>query len=264
MQISFNDVTINYEDEGKGNIPLIFIHGFPFDKAMWQPQIDFFKKENRVIAYDIRGFGKSTFGTTQHSIDLYADDLILMMDALGIEKAIVCGLSMGGYILLNAVTRHPEKFAGIILADTQCFADTQAGKEKRFKTMEQIEAGGLFDFANGFVQNVFRKETLMDNKQLVEKIKATILSTSPTTIVAALNALAVREETCSLLNKILIPTLIICGREDMLTPIDKSAFLKENIINSSLQIIHNAAHLSNLEQPDSFNQHLKDFISAIK
>ena len=263
MQISFNDITINYEDEGAGKLPIIFIHGFPFDKTMWQPQIDFFKKENRVIAYDIRGFGQSTYGSTQHSIELYANDLILMMDALGFEKAIVCGLSMGGYILLNAASRHPEKFAGIILADTQCFADTQAGKEKRFKTMEQIEAGGLFDFANGFVENVFRKETFIENKVAVEKIKGTILSTSPTTIVAALNALATREATCDALQKIIVPTLIICGEDDMLTPIDKSQFLKENIKNASLQIIKGAAHLSNLEQPDSFNQHLNEFILSL-
>lgn len=212
MEISFNDITINYEDEGKGNIPLIFIHGFPFNKSMWQPQLEFFKKEYRVITYDIRGFGQSTFGSTQHSISLYADDLIFMMDTLGIEKAIVCGLSMGGYILLNAAIRHPEKFVGIILADTQCSADSPSAKEKRFKTMEQIEAGGLFDFASGFVENVFHKVTLIDNKDLVEKIKGVILSTSPTTIVAALNALANREETCGNLNKILTPTLILYGK----------------------------------------------------
>jgi pimeloyl-ACP methyl ester carboxylesterase len=264
MQITVNDITINYEDKGKGNIPIIFIHGFPFNKSMWQPQLDYFMKENRVITYDIRGFGQSTFGATQHSIAQYADDLILMMNELRIEKAIVCGLSMGGYILLNAVIRYPEKFAGIVLADTQCLADSTFAKEKRFKTMEQIETGGLFDFANGFVENVFRKETLNDNKELVEKIKSIILSTSSTTIVAALNALATREETCGNLNIISTPTLILCGKDDMLTPLDKSEFMKTNIESASLQIIHDAAHLSNLEQPDSFNQHVSNFISKIK
>jgi pimeloyl-ACP methyl ester carboxylesterase len=170
MQITVNDITINYEDKGKGNIPIIFIHGFPFNKSMWQPQLDYFMKENRVITYDIRGFGQSTFGTTQHSIAQYADDLILMMNELRIEKAIVCGLSMGGYILLNAAIRYPEKFAGIVLADTQCLADSTFAKEKRFKTMEQIEAGGLFDFANGFVENVLETECYDHIEKIVEYV----------------------------------------------------------------------------------------------
>ena len=116
--IEVNDIKVCYDDRGKGETPIIFIHGFPFDKFMWQPQLDLFGKNHRVIAYDIRGFGKSTLGSVQGSINLFADDLVSFMDGLKIGKAIVCGLSMGGYILLNAIIRYPQRFDAIILSDT--------------------------------------------------------------------------------------------------------------------------------------------------
>ena len=116
IQINVNGMTTCFEDFGEGNIPLIFIHGFPFDKSSWQPQMTHFKHTHRVIAYDIRGFGASTAGTERANIALFADDLVQFMDRMQIEKAIVCGLSMGGYILLNAVKRYPTRFEAIILA----------------------------------------------------------------------------------------------------------------------------------------------------
>src|SRR4051812_10719786 len=103
--IQLNGITVSYEDAGTGQVPIIFIHGFPLSKAIWQPQMDFLKLHYRVIAYDIRGFGNSTLGNEVISIDLFATDLIHFMDALKIKKAIVCGLSMGGYILMNAIAR---------------------------------------------------------------------------------------------------------------------------------------------------------------
>ncbi|MEO6303776.1 MAG: alpha/beta fold hydrolase, partial [Bacteroidia bacterium] len=184
-------------------------------------------------------------------------------DALGIKKAIVCGLSMGGYVLLDAVNRYPERFKAIILSDTQCADDTTETKEKRYKTMEQIEEGKLSEYANAFIKTVFCKETLNTKKQLVEKIKNGILATSPKTIIATLKAMALREEKCSILNKINVPALIICGKEDMLTPIARSEILFKGINNSSIKIISDAGHLSNLEQPAEFNKCLANFIATL-
>ncbi len=263
ININVDDVTICYDDFGKGIIPVIFIHGFPFDKSSWQTQMDFLKKNHRVIAYDIRGFGKSTAGKEKQSIDLFADDLVKFMDALEIDKVIVCGLSMGGYILLNAVNRYPEKFKAIILCDTQCIADTPEVKEKRNQTISHIMASGLKDFTDGFVKNIFCSETLETKKETVEKIKNLILSTSPVTITGTLSALAQRWETCSLLNEISVPALIICGKEDKVTPLAQSEFLLQNITHATLHIIDKAGHMSNLEQPDEFNQHINNFISGL-
>jgi len=124
LPIVINNVTLSYNDVGEGEIPVIFLHGFPFDKSMWKNQLDSLKFSHRTIAFDIRGFGKSPDENTPLSIDLFSEDLIAFMDKLNIKKAIICGLSMGGYIALNAIKRFPERFTALILCDTQCIADT--------------------------------------------------------------------------------------------------------------------------------------------
>ena len=263
ITVNVNGITICYDDLGKGEIPIIFIHGFPFDKSSWDPQMDFLKKTNRVIAYDIRGFGNSTTDNEKASIGLFAADLILFMDVLQINKAIVCGLSMGGYILLNAVNRYPNRFEALILSDTQCIADSPEVKEKRNKTIEQIKSNGITDFASAFIAAVFCEESLANKHELVEKIEKIILSTSPETFTGTLNAMAQRQEMCTWLNKISVPTLILCGKEDEVIPLTQSKFLQNKIINSTLHSIDGAGHLSNLEQPDEFNKHLNNFISGL-
>ena len=170
---------------------------------------------------------------------------------------------MGGYILLSALNRNPEKFEAIILCDTQCIADSPEAKAKRYETIGLIEAGVLKEYAEGFVKNVFCKKTLEAQNEVVEKIKNTILSTSPLTITRTLRALAQRSETCSTLDKIAVPALIICGKEDTVTPPAQSELMLKSISNSDFKIIDNAGHLSNLEQPDEFNKHLLNFIAGL-
>ena len=130
--IELDTVTLSYNDFGKGDLPVIFIHGFPFNKNMWQPQMEVFKDTHRVIALDLRGFGNSLSNKEELSITLFADDLILFMDALKIRKAVICGLSMGGYIVLNAVKRYQERFSAIVLSDTQCIRPSINHKEQPF------------------------------------------------------------------------------------------------------------------------------------
>lgn len=264
IEISSNGMVTCYDDLGSGQLPIIFIHGFPFDKSSWQPQMDFLKATHRVIAYDIRGFGKSTIGDEKLSITLFADDLIRFMDMLQISKAIVCGLSMGGYILLNAAYRYQERFEALILADTQCTADLPQGRLNRRKSMSDINTNGLKEFADNFMNTVFSKAFIETKNKWLEIIKTIILTSSVKTVTQTLNALAIRWETCSTLNEIMVPTLILCGSEDSVTPIVKAKFLHTEIKNSELQIIENAGHLSNLEQPEIFNTHLINFISKIK
>ncbi|MES2138852.1 MAG: alpha/beta fold hydrolase [Bacteroidota bacterium] len=260
IEVKINDAEICYDDFGESTIPVIFIHGFPFNKSSWKPQMDFLKSSCRVIAYDIRGFGKSTAGDEKPSINLFADDLIQMMDVLQIKKAIVCGLSMGGYILLNAINRYPERFHAIILSDTQCIGDSTEAKEKRYKTIKQIETDGLTDFAAGFIKNVFCQESLNNKKELVEEIKNIILSTKLETVAGTLVALAQRHEKCFSLNEISIPALILCGKEDIVTPPVQSEFLHTHIKNSKFYSLDNAGHMANLEQADEFNKLVNDFI----
>ncbi len=259
--IHVNGINMCYDDLGNKGTPIIFIHGFPFDKSMWEYQMEFFKDSRRVIAYDMRGYGKSTSNDEDTSIHLLADDLVKLMDILQIPEAIVCGLSMGGYILLDAVKRYPKRFKAIVLSDTQCIADSPEGREKRFKTIEMIEAEGTTNFAEGFVKNIFCSESLANKKEEVEKIKRIILSSSAASITSTLKALAHRSERCSNLAGISCPTLILCGKEDKVTPPAQSEMMHANIASSTLAIINEAGHLSNLEQPEIFNEHLNKFLT---
>jgi 3-oxoadipate enol-lactonase len=265
-KITAGGVTISYNDSGltgTETTPLIFIHGFPFDKSCWEHQFNYFKQTNRVITYDVRGFGDSGNNSEKPNIDLFADDLINLMDALKIEKAIVCGISMGGYILLNAIGRYPERFEAVILCNTQCSSDSIEAADKRHFAIQQIEAGGIHEFASGTVKKMFSADTQAHQKELAERLKNQVLSISPKILISTLNALLKRKDACSSLNRITVPTLILCGEEDSVISPSQSQFLHRNIPGSTFIKLEKAGHLSNLDQPEVFNKHVLKFISGL-
>jgi 3-oxoadipate enol-lactonase len=260
LTLNVNDFNLSYDDIGEGTIPIVFLHGFPFDKSMWREQLDYLKPTHRVIACDIRGFGKSTDEESHLSMDLFANDLILFIDKLGLEKVIICGLSMGGFIALNAMKRFPSRFEALILCDTQCVADSHDVKAKRYKTIEDIKEYGVSNFNEGFLKNVFHEDSITNKPELVEQLRRVVFSNSEHIICQGLVALAERSDTCSITNRITVPTLIICGREDVVTPLEESKFMNKNIKGSVLHVINNAGHVSNLEEPAKFNKLLRDFL----
>lgn len=261
--LTANGISVAYSDYGDGAIPIIFIHGFPFNKNMWQPQIEELSKSHRVIAYDIRGYGVTSAPNEEFSITLFADDLLHLMDILMIDKAVICGLSMGGYIALNAMQRYSNRFAGLILCDTQCSADTTEGKEKRYNSIKDIESNGTSGFIDGMIKNLFAESTYSNNPALVEEVRSMMLASSPESITKTLKALAERWETCSSLQEITVPALIICGKEDKITPPEKAEYMNQHIKGSALVIIEKAGHLSTLEQTTEVNSHISRFIASI-
>ena len=263
LSIQANGIVFNYDDSGLGDIPIVFIHGFPFDKSMWEPQKNYFRLNYRVISYDIRGYGKTTSDDRVLDMNLFADDLISFLEALHVDKAIVCGLSMGGYILLNALNRYPENFVAVILSDTQCIGDSIETKDKRKKSIADIEERGLKDFASAFVKNIFFKDSYEENLKIINKIESIILSTSSQTVTGTLNALAQRKDMCFSLREILIRALILVGEEDTVTPPAQAQRMKDNIPGSKLFIIPKAGHMSNIEQPELFNKFVNNFLSEI-
>lgn len=263
LSISLNNFHLSYDDFGGGSTTIIFLHGYPFDKSMWQEQLECLKVTNRVIACDIRGFGKSTDEETHLSIDLFGNDLIAFMDKLNIDKAIICGLSMGGFIALNVIKRFPERVEALILCDTQCIEDTVEVKENRFIIIQDINVNGVKDFNEGFIKSVFHIETYNNKKELVEPLRRVVFANSEHIITMGLTALAEREETCSILGDINVPTLIICGKEDEVTPLDQSEMMHKNIKGSILHVIDNAGHVSNLEHPNEFNQLILNFLAGL-
>lgn len=260
LTVNVNNFDLSYDDVGEGLVPIVFLHGFPFDKTMWREQMDYLKATRRVIACDIRGFGKSTDEESHLSIDLFANDLILFIDKLELEKVIICGLSMGGFIALNAMIRFPSRFEALMLCDTQCIADSYEVKVKRYETIEEIKEYGVSNFNEGFIKKVFHEDSITNKPELVEQLRTVVFSNSQHIICQGLLALAERSESCSFLDEITIPTLIICGREDIVTPLEESKYMNKNISGSVLHVINNAGHVSNLEEPAKFNKLLRDFL----
>lgn len=264
LHIKVNNINVHYNDDGPDGAPvIILIHGFPFNKSMWNVQMEALKDNYRVLAYDIRGHGDSGIGKADFSIELFVDDLISLMDALEIEKATLCGLSMGGYIALLALEKYPERFEALILSDTQCIADTPEAKEKRMQAIENIRENGVEIYAGLMIKNLFAAESFVTKPLIVAAVKEMILKTSQQSLSNTLYALSIHKETCSKLPEIGVPVLILVGKEDKITPPLAARLMHEKIQDSSLNIIDHAGHLANLESPHEFNFKVKKFMQQV-
>ncbi|MGA2973387.1 MAG: alpha/beta fold hydrolase [Candidatus Bathyarchaeia archaeon] len=264
MKTTVNAIDVSFFDVGIPDaLPIVLIHGFPFSHEMWDPQIQAFQKRFRVIAYDLRGHGKSGVGDGQYTLEFFVDDLLALLDYLKIGKAVLCGLSMGGYIALRAVERNPERVIGLILADTQAKADSNEAKLKRAATIKSVKANGVNAYAEAFVKSVFAPQTFTSDMAAVEKIRQVIRANSSLGICGALLALASRTDTTEALSSIRVPTLILVGEHDLLTPPSASEEMHSRIPNSEIHVIPNAAHLSNLENSDEFNIHVLNFVDRL-
>ena len=239
---------------------IIFIHGFPCKKEMWRQQLESLPKYIQGIAYDIRGFGNSEAGHGFLSIDLLASDLLNFIEELQLKKVILCGLSMGGYIVLRAFERSPQRFSGLILCDTNAFTDKDEARLKRFALIEKVQSGGKEEFSENFLHQVLYEETLERKEQVVSSIRDMIQQASEKAICAALLAMAARTDTTAVLPQIQIPALIIRGQHDRLMSAEKAEFLKSEIKNSSLAEIAASGHFPNLENPEEFNSRMNDFL----
>ena len=264
ITISVSNLDVSYSDNGLDGVPvIIFIHGFPLNKSMWHKHMSAFKDDFRVISYDIRGHGNTDEGNTDFSIDLFVRDLIGFMDALKIDKTILCGLSMGGYISLNAIENFPERFNALILSDTSCVADSPEAREKRMKTIESIKENGMERYADESIKNLFASKSIATKIAEIESVKEMILKTPKQSIYKTLHALSERKETCSRLMQIKVPVLILVGKEDKITPPEAAQGMHQRIKDSSLKIIEQAGHLSNLENSIEFNDQLRTFVVTL-
>lgn len=259
-----NNLSVSYSDEGPVEAPvIIFIHGFPLNKSMWNLQFEALRDEYRVVAYDIRGHGDSDAGPEEFSIDLFANDLILFMDSLNLRKAAVCGLSMGGYIALNAIGNYPERFDALVLCDTQFAADTPSTRENRFLAIENIRKNGLEDYAHESIKNLFAPVSLLSKETEIASVREMIVNTSKQSISNSLHALAIRNDSSEILPGIQVPVLILVGEEDKITPPELAESMHKKIPGSQLNIIEHAGHLSNMENPFEFNYQIRKFISSV-
>jgi pimeloyl-ACP methyl ester carboxylesterase len=260
MQISVNGTRLYYEDLGpRSSAVIVLIHGFPFSSEMWREQVELLKNNFRVVAYDLRGQGRSSAGDGQFLLEFLVDDLIALMDRLRVRKAVLCGLSMGGYIALRAIERNADRVSGLVLCDTKSEADTNDGKLTRVATIKAIKKDGVKAFATQFLKDALSPTSLSDSK-LVNNARKAIVQNKPLGLCGTLLALAGRTDTTSVLPRINVPTLIMVGEEDRITPPTHSETMHSSIRNSELHLISHAGHFSNLENSTQFNRYLLNFL----
>ncbi len=265
LQLSVNNLNVNYDDNGPVFAPaVVFIHGTPFNKSVWDLQTESLKSNYRVITYDLRGHGKTTGDESAPlTIDTFTDDLIRFLDALELEKVMLCGSSLGGYIALNAIETHPERFNALVLTATQCGQDSAETKAERNRVLALLQTYGMEKYCDEMIADLFAPTSFTTRKEEVRSVIRMITETSPLSIINTMNALTVRRETCSNLWSISVPVLIMVGKEDMLTPVDVAQFMRDNISGSVMHIIDYAGHLVNLENTHEYNSILKQFIEKV-
>lgn len=246
---------ISYTDSGSGE-PLVLIHAFPTDQRLWKPQRAELKKNFRVITLDLWGFGASSSvdGNAVTMAD-YADEVKQLLEQLHIQKAIIGGESMGGYIALAFLEKYPAGVSGLILSDTQSIADTDETKAKREAAALDVLAHGSSQLINGFMPKALTPQAPEETRRFLQNI---LESQSSRGIASALRGMALRFDTSLLLSQTSLPVLIITGDQDTLISPEQSEHMRELAKNSKLVTIVNAAHLSNLEQPKQWNQAVVD------
>ena len=260
MRVTANNLKI-FENGDSKSIPVLFVHGFPFDHTMWQKQVDELSTKYYCITYDIRGLGESSVGDGQYTIESFVDDISLIIDELKLEKPVLCGLSMGGYIALRTVEKMEEKFRGLILCDTKPEADSNEGKLKRAEGIKKINEAGLNVFVPDFVKNCFSDHFQTAKLNEYQKIIDRSSEFEPLGVKGCLLAMAARTDTSSYLTKIKIPVLILCGEKDNLTPITLMKEMANKISNSEFYVVPDSGHLVSIENSEFVNNKMLSFLS---
>ena len=247
---------------GQGT-PMLLVHGFPLDNRMWRHQFDHFQTGYQVIAPDLRGFGKSGPLEVGASMGSFAEELLEMLDVLEInEPAIVCGSSMGGYIVWQLAHRWPNRFSHFILCNTRAAADPVETARARRIAAQGVLANGSSTFIQEQIKRLVSETTQIHNPDVIDLIQEIMAATNPLSIAGALIALAERPDATPWLAEITKPTLVIAAEDDLITPPAEMRAFAELITNKKFVEISEAGHLSPLEQPQAVNQVIQDFLQA--
>jgi len=250
-----------YDEAGSGT-PLLLVHGWPLDRSMWSGQTGGLAPFARVLAPDLRGVGGSTV-SGPYTIDQYADDLVAFLQSLGIARAVVCGLSMGGYIAFSMLRRHRHRVRALILADTRATADTDEMRANRERLVTLIETEGMDALAARQLQSMLARSTLERQAPLAETVRRMMASLSPEGAIGALRAMAARPDSTPMLGAIDVPTLVVGGADDGVTPPDVLRGMGAAIPHSRVEILEQGGHLCPLERPAAFNRVVSEFLAAL-
>lgn len=255
--------TISYDDAGTGPV-VVLLHAFPLSRAMWAPQIEALADHYRILAPDLRGFGGSKSFIDPPSLDQVADDMAILLDELKITGPVVLGgLSMGGYAALAFARRHAGRLRGLILADTKAEADDAEGKANRDRLIAFAAEHTGRDVLEQMLPRLVAAETPARHPEVMDTLRHIAADQTPAGIIGALRAMRERPDSTPMLPSIAVPTLIVVGENDALTPPTVAASMAASIAGARLVRIPGAGHLSNLERPTEFNAAVRAFLAEL-
>lgn len=266
MLAQINDIQMAFSDTGEGTPTVLLVHGYPFNRATWDPQLGPLRDQGaRVIVPDLRGFGASEAGAGGPlTMERHADDLAALLDHLGVREPVVFGgLSMGGYIAFAFWRRHAERARAFVLADTKASADTPEARENRLKLARAAEQDGSAEpIVQAMLPRMF-SPAVPPEHALARQLRAIMAGTSGPSAAAGMRGLADRPDSLDLLPGIRVPTLVLVGDQDAITPVADAERLAAGVPGAQLTVIPGAGHVSNMEQPEAFNAALLGFLQRL-
>jgi 3-oxoadipate enol-lactonase len=259
-----NGTKLNYTDTGGSGTPVVLLHAFPFNSSMWAPQLESLGEKFRFIVPDLKGFGDSDAPDDRdtYTMDGYSDDVKALLDDLGIDRYVLAGLSMGGYIALAYMRKYADGVIGLVLADTKADADPPEGIEKRTNQQNIVSSDGTSGLIETLTGALLAEETRNTKPDVVKNAQAA-MENPAAGFIGALEAMKKRIDSTESLAKISVPTLVIVGENDGVTPPDAARKLHEHIGGSQLVVIPGAGHISNMEAPEAFNGALGEFLNKL-
>jgi len=261
--LAVHGIRLAYVDEGSGP-PVVLVHGFPLDHAMWDAQVEALKDRCRVIVPDLRGFGRSDVTEGTVTMEQFADDVAGLLDALGVgEPVVLAGLSMGGYVAFQFFRRHRGRLRALVLCDTRAGADTPQAAAVRRETAENVLREGPDSLAENMPDKLLAAATLRDRPELGESLRRVIANSDPRGIAAASLGMAERPDVTAMLPEIDCPTLVVVGREDAISPPDEMRRIAAAIPGARLVEVPDAGHMSPMENPAAVNAALREFLASL-
>jgi 3-oxoadipate enol-lactonase len=259
---TIDNAAIHYDDAGTGRPPVVLLHGFPLDARVWAAQREALAGTHRVVTPDLRGFGRST-SDKPFTMESIADEVHALLAELGALPVVLGGLSMGGYAALAYAKKYPTDLKGLLLIDTRAEADTPEGREARQKMIELVRRDGSSAVADAMMPKMLAPDTPSRAPQVAQELRRIMESQPPRTIENALVALRDRPDFGQDLPSIAVPTLVLVGEADAITPPAMAQTLQRNIPNAKLVTIPNAGHMTPMEQPEQVNRAIRDFVAGV-
>ncbi len=256
--INVGGVEIQYADKGQGPA-VLFLHGFPLSLGMWDAQ-EALSDRYRIVRFDARGHGGSGVGDSALTMDRIAEDAVVLIEQLRLGPVVLAGCSMGGYAAFAFAQKHPSLLRGLVLVDTKAGADTPEARKGRGELAAKVMKDGPPAALEAFLPKLVGETTKATRADVVAKIKDMVLATPKQGISDALHGIAARQDSTPFLREIAVPTLVICGEEDVITPRAEAEILQKGIAGAELAMIPKSGHLPSMETPEEFNRVLAKFL----